>query len=57
MISRPGGFIVLRFSRVPVPGIVLANSPAGVLYVDALDAVTAYHHAHAALWSLLQSDG
>jgi transcriptional regulator with XRE-family HTH domain len=47
-----GGFTVLRFSRVPVPGIVLADSPAGVLYVDAPGAVAAYDRAHAALWSL-----
>jgi len=47
-----GGFSVLRFSRVPVPGIVLADSPAGVLYVDVPDAVAAYDRTHAALWSL-----
>jgi transcriptional regulator with XRE-family HTH domain len=46
-----GGFTVLRFSRVPVPGIVLADSPAGVLYVDMPGAVAAYDRAHAALWS------
>jgi transcriptional regulator with XRE-family HTH domain len=46
-----GGFTVLRFSRVPVPGIVLADSPAGVLYVDLPGAVAAYDRAHAALWS------
>jgi len=47
-----GGFTVLRFSRVPVPGIVLVDSPAGVLYIDAPDAVASYDRAHAALWPL-----
>jgi len=47
-----GGFTVLRFSRVAVPGIVLADSPVGVLYLDVPDAVAAYDYAHAALCAL-----
>jgi transcriptional regulator with XRE-family HTH domain len=52
VVGGCGGFTVLRFSRVPVPGIVLAESPAGVLYVDVPGAVAAYDRAHAALWAL-----
>jgi len=52
VVGGCGSFTVLRFSSVPVPGIVLADSPAGVLYVDVPGAVAAYDRAHAALWSL-----
>lgn len=52
-----GGFSLLRFSKVPVPGMALIDGPAGFLYVDAPDSVAAYGRAFEALVCLALDPG